>query len=134
MSKYIKSDTEKFEFITYYDYLSTASLIDEGFVNVKLPTNLKLNDYEIPNNYDFLLAFWEIPSDPDQYFFWHSTQKSSNITNYKNVKIDKLLEDGRSSIFPADRKKYYIDFQKTIVDDLPAIFLYYPYVYTIERK
>jgi peptide/nickel transport system substrate-binding protein len=80
------------------------------------------------------LAFWKIPLDPDQYFFWHSTQKDTNITNYKNVKIDKLLEDGRSSIFPSDRKKYYIEFQKIIAEDIPAIFLYYPYTYTIERK
>ena len=82
-----------------------------------------------------LLAFWKLPADPDQYFFWHSTQvKGGNITGLKNVRIDKLLEDGRKTLNPADRKKEYVDFQKILADELPAAFLYYPYSYTVERK
>ena len=81
-----------------------------------------------------LLAFWKVPQDPDQYFFWHSTQKQGNITGYKNVKIDKLLEDGRNTLAIEKRKKIYYDFQKVFMDDLPAVFLYYPNVYTISRK
>ena len=90
--------------------------------------------YERPDNFDLLLVFWNVPKDPDQYYFWHSTQKEGNIGNYSNVKIDKLLEEGRSTINIEERSKIYQEFQKIIQDDPPALFLYYPYVYTIERE
>jgi ABC-type transport system substrate-binding protein len=45
-----------------------------------------------------------------------------------------LLEAGRGTINLEEREKAYFDFQKNIQDDPPAIFLYYPYVYTITRK
>ena len=81
-----------------------------------------------------LLAFWKVPLDPDQYFYWHSTQNLGNIAKYKNVRVDKLLEDGRSTLDFKARKDIYDDFQKVITDDMPAYFLYYPYVYTIARQ
>ncbi|MFH1827528.1 MAG: ABC transporter substrate-binding protein [bacterium] len=134
LTKYIDATSSaKLDFITYYDYLPTASLIDENFNKIKLPTTLRLNDFQVPGQFDVLLAFWKPPYDPDQYFFWHSTQSQTNITGFKNVKIDKLLEDGRGSIHPNERKGYYQEFQKVLVEEHPAIFLYYPYIYTIER-
>ena len=93
--------------------------------------------YTRPDNFDLLLVFWNLPSNPDQYYFWHSTQiglKKSNISNYKNVKIDLLLEQGRNTIDLREREKIYQEFQKIIQDDPPALFLYYPFVYTIKRK
>ncbi len=82
----------------------------------------------------FLIAYWKVPSDPDQYYFWHSTQKQGNIGNYQNMKIDKILEDGRDTISIEMRKKIYDNYQKIIMDDPPGIFLYYPYIYIITRK
>jgi peptide/nickel transport system substrate-binding protein len=81
-----------------------------------------------------LLTVWSPPPDPDQYYFWHSTQEVGNITHYKNVRIDKLLEDGRKTLNINERKKIYKDFQRIIMDDHPALFIYYPYSYTIEKK
>ena len=81
-----------------------------------------------------LLTLWNPPIDPDQYYFWHSTQTNQNITNLKNVKIDKLLEDGRKVTNIEQRKQIYVDLQKVIADEVPAIFLYYPYSYTVSRK
>lgn len=135
LKKYTEgTSSAKLNFETFYDFLSTASLIDENLRSIGLSTNLKLTNFDNPEQFDMLLAFWQIPNDPDQYFFWHSTQEQGNITNYKNVKVDKLLEDGRSSLLVSDRKNHYLQFQRVIVDDLPAIFLYHPYIYTIERK
>lgn len=134
LTKYVDSTSSaKLDFITYYDYLPTASLIDENFNQINLPTTVRLNDFQVPGQFDLLLAFWKPPVDPDQYFFWHSTQTGTNITGLKNVKIDKLLEDGRNSIHPSERKEHYLEFQKVIAEEHPAIFLYYPYTYTIER-
>ncbi len=88
----------------------------------------------IPKDFQALLAVDQIPTDPDQYTLWHSTQKTTNITNYANVKIDKLLEDARVAQKEDERKALYQDFQRFLVDDAPATFLYYPYKYMVNYK
>jgi ABC-type transport system substrate-binding protein len=50
------------------------------------------------------------------------------------LKVDRLLEVGRSTYKISDRKEAYIDMQKTMSDDPPALFLFYPYSYTVKRK
>lgn len=88
----------------------------------------------VPESFQALLAINKISPDPDQYSLWHSTQKATNITHYKNVKIDKLLEDARATSQEKTRKELYQDFQKFLVEDEPAIFLYHPYRYKITYK
>jgi peptide/nickel transport system substrate-binding protein len=88
----------------------------------------------LPSDYQALLAIFDIPDDPDQYSIWHSTQTATNITHYQNPRIDKLLEDGRSQIENSERKKIYFDFQRYLLEDSPAAFLYYPTNYTISRN
>lgn len=135
LEKYIiASSAATINFNTYYDYLDIANEIDNMLNNIGLHTNLNLLSLERPNNFDILLAFLKVPLDPDQYYFWHSTQEEGNITDYKNLKVDKLLEDGRNILSADDRKKIYFEFQKIINDDCPAFFLYFPYTYTIKRK
>ena len=99
-----------------------------------LKIDINIISYDRLDKFDLLLVFWKVPQDPDQYYFWHSTQQEGNISNYKNVKIDKLLEDGRATINIEERNKIYQEFQKIIQDDQQALFLYYPYIYTIKRK
>lgn len=118
---------------TFYDYIYIAEKMKNNFQKMGAKINLRVLSY-IPNDFDMLLTVWNPPVDPDQYYFWHSMQERDNITNYKNVKVDKLLEDGRKVINIDERKKIYKEFQETIIDDLPAYFILYPYVYTIERK
>ena len=85
----------------------------------------------VPDNFQALLVYEQLMPDPDQYSLWHSTQNDTNITGYKNVKVDKLLEDARNTSDEAKRKELYFDFQKFLVEDAPAAFLYYPYKYKI---
>ena len=120
-------------FYTFYEYIDVAEKIKENLEKIGLKINLQVLSY-MPTDYDLLLTIWNPPIDPDQYYFWHSTQNAGNITNYKNVKIDKLLEDGRKFTSINDRTKIYYDFQRNLMEDLPADFIYYPYTYTIERK
>ncbi|MBP9798254.1 hypothetical protein KBC70_03875, partial [Candidatus Woesebacteria bacterium] len=84
--------------------------------------------------YDFFLAAWSPPTDPDQYFFWHSTQLGTNITKLDDKKIDKLLEDGRKFLNVKQRQSIYRDFQKTIADQIPAYFMYHPFEYVVQRQ
>lgn len=80
----------------------------------------------IAQNFQALLITQSIPLDPDQYFLWHATQAKTNLTSYDSKRADKDLEDGRRIIDESDRKEKYFDFQKTLLEDTPAVFLYFP--------
>ncbi len=80
----------------------------------------------VPQNFQALLITQNIPTDPDQYALWHSTQTQTNITKYANPRVDKDLEDGRQNLDLAVRKQKYQDFQKVLLDHAPAAFLYFP--------
>jgi ABC-type transport system substrate-binding protein len=88
---------------------------------------------DIPSDFQAFIYRIKLPQDPDQYVLWHSDQ-SNNITHYKNLRIDKLLEDGRSISDIEKRKKIYSDFQKYLTDDAPASFYYFPTEYTIYKE
>lgn len=138
-TKIVKKEIEatksaQLNLLTSYDYYDAADSIAGEIKKTGLKADINMISYDRPDNFDLLLVFWNVPKDPDQYYFWHSTQKKGNIGNYNNVKIDKLLEDGRSTINIEERSKFYQEFQTIIQDDPPALFLYYPYVYTIQRK
>ena len=97
-------------------------------VNAQLTTQIDIQ------NYDTLLAYGSITSDPDQYLFWHSTQSKTNLTKINHPPIDKLLEEGRQIFDLQERKKIYQEFQKILLEECPAIFLKFPTVYTVSRK
>lgn len=88
----------------------------------------------IPNEFQVYLAILDVPKDPDQYSIWHSTQGATNISHFQNPRIDKLLEDGRIELDLEERRNIYLDFQRFLVEELPAAFLYHPYTYRIVRK
>lgn len=118
---------------TFPQYFSLAQEISSAWEASGIKSKIKIED-TIPQEYQILLTAQEIPSDPDQYIFWHSTQKETNISHFANPKIDKLLEDGRKESDMEKRKKIYFDFQRYLVDETPAIFLFHPVSYTVSRK
>ncbi len=80
----------------------------------------------IAQNFQALLITQTITVDPDQYILWHSTQEKTNLTKYSSLRVDKDLEDGRKILDEEERKSKYEDFQKALLEDAPATFLYYP--------
>lgn len=118
---------------TLPNLLDVAEKIKQEWEAVGVKTEIEIVS-NIPNNYQAFLATIDIPKDPDQYSLWHSTQDETNISRLKNPRIDKLLEDGRTELDQILRKKIYLDFQRFLVEDVPAIFLYHPSYYTISRK
>ncbi len=117
---------------TFSSYADVAQSIADVWTTLGVPTTVKVVN-TVPSDYEVLLSGQDIPPDPDQYPFWHSTQTQTNITGFGNIKIDKLLEDGRQVIDTQSRTKIYADFQRRIVEESPVIFLYYPTVYSINR-
>jgi peptide/nickel transport system substrate-binding protein len=96
-----------------------------------LQQSIKERDYQ-------MLLFGEILSiDPDPLTLWHSSQKRDpglNLALYENKSADKLLDDARQALNPADRARKYADFQNLVIEDVPAAFLYSPlYIYGLSR-
>jgi peptide/nickel transport system substrate-binding protein len=113
--------------------LPTAEKIVSDWGKIGINADLQISP-SIPSEYQALIVIFQAPYDPDQYFMWHSTQLSTNISHYRNVRIDKLLEDGRQALNQEERKKIYWDFQRFLIEDSPAIFLNHPDFYQIIRK
>ena len=89
-----------------------------------LQQTIKERDYQ-------MLLFGEILNlDPDPFSLWHSSQKRDpglNLALYDNKVADKFLEEARQTLNPDERMGKYNEFQKLVVEDVPALFLYSPY-------
>lgn len=113
------------------EYQKVAETVQKAWEKIGIKSKIKIVQ-NIPSDFQVFIYRIKIPSDPDQYVLWHSDQ-STNITHYKNLRIDKLLEDGRSIADIEKRKKIYSDFQKYLTDDVPASFLYFPKEYNLSK-
>lgn len=79
-----------------------------------------------------------IPSDPDFYPLWHSTQLAENggqnYPSFENEIADILLIEGRLTLEQEKRRVIYSDFQQILAQELPALPLYHPiYNYAINQ-
>ncbi len=119
--------------VTTPPLLSIAEQIANHWREAGIKTTVQVSSI-VPDEYQTFLTILDIPKDPDQYAFWHSTQTQTNLSGYKNPRIDKLLEDGRTQLAIEERRKIYLDFQRFLLEDIPAAFLYHPAIYTIKRK
>lgn len=113
-------------------YVNQAEAVKENWKKIGVNSTVKVYSF-IPQDFDALLIAREIPKEPDQYYYWHSTQEG-NITGFKNPRIDKLLEDGRRTVDKEERKDFYYDFQRFLVEESPAVFLSHPVSYSIQRN
>ncbi|MEI8232273.1 MAG: ABC transporter substrate-binding protein [bacterium] len=125
--------SQKLELKTMLQYLDAAESIAQSWrdtlgiqVDVKVVSN-------VTSDYQVILTDFTPPIDPDQYTIWHSTQ-STNFTHFSNLKIDKLLEDGRRTSDQKLRDEIYQDFQRFLLEDCPAVFLFKSNSFTLSRK
>lgn len=112
---------------TTVELVTWAERIKEDWERyLKIKSNIRVVPVITPSSeFDVILGYGASPDDPDQYFFWH-TDQPGNITGYSNPRIDKLLEEGRRVFTKEERKKIYYDFQRFLLEDIPAIFLFHP--------
>lgn len=123
---------EKISLSTIPSMLNIAEQIKSDWEKLGVETEIQLINSP-SEEFEALLVSQQIPRDPDQYVLWHSTQ-ATNLSKYKSPKLDKLLEDGRKTLSQDERREIYQDFQRFLVEDSPAVFLFYPTVYSISRK
>jgi peptide/nickel transport system substrate-binding protein len=54
---------------------------------------------------------------------------------YTNSKVDKILEEARKTRNDSERMEKYLSFEKELLKDTPAIFLYSPeFIYITPKK
>ncbi len=112
----------------------------------KLGANVEIKTFDMgdlnqsvirPRKYDALLFGEIIGRDLDLFAFWHSSQRNDpglNIAIYTNSRVDRLLEDARTSSSTAARFEKYRQFENEIGKDIPAVFLYSPdFIYIISN-
>ena len=83
-----------------------------------------VRSYLQSRDYDVLVYEIELGSDPDQFVYWHSSQKSItglNLANYSSVMADTLLTTARSSGDIELRQAKYRSFVNYWLDEVPAI-------------
>lgn len=129
----IEVDQKEITITTFPQYVDVAERIAESWETLGLTVKVKIEN-TLPEDFQALLSVQNLPPDPDQYPFWHSTQQNTNVTKYANVRTDKILEDARKENDIATRKKLYADFQRFLAEDAPAVFYFYPIRYTVIRK
>jgi len=124
----------KITLTTSYDFFDIVEILKKQFAEVNINLEIQIINRIPSGDFSLLLSYWTVPNLDDQYFFWHSSQSESNLSHYQNLKVDKILEEIRATTKVSVKKKLAADFQKNFADDPPAIFLYYPYLYQIQRK
>jgi len=123
----------------------TADILKSQWGKIGVQVNidsLSISDvqenYIRPREYEALLFGQVVGADPDPYSFWHSSEKKDpglNLSLFGDSISDKLIEDGRMQFDSGKRAQDYIDLQKIIATEIPAIFLYSPnYAYPVSKN
>jgi len=105
----------------------------DSYANVGIKLTPRYLDQEVYSNvlqrknFQLILAGHYLGNNFDTYSFWHSSQggiNGSNLSNYRNVSTDQLLEDLRSTSDSQNKRAILESLNEKIKQDIPAIFLY----------
>lgn len=124
---------------------SVANILKEEWQKIGAEVELKffetgvLNQEVIrPRQYESLLFGEIVGRDFDLFAFWHSSQRNDpglNIALYANITADSLLENIRKTSLRREREDAYLEFEKEIEKDIPAVFLYSPdFIYATNKN
>ena len=114
-----------------------AELIKQDWEKLGIKVELKvfelgdLNQNVLrPREYDAVFFGEILGRSPDPYAFWYSKNRLDpglNIALYTNVKADALLEKIRATTDREQLAALYKSFNKLVLADVPASFIYSPY-------
>ena len=96
-----------------------------------------LNTVVHPKKFEAVLLGWSLALMPDAFPLWHSSSSKLggfNLVAYENEKVDKLIEQGSTTINRDELGNIYKEIFKIIADDLPYLFLYIPDAITVVNK
>jgi peptide/nickel transport system substrate-binding protein len=102
----------------------------------KLGVDVKLNllstntfiERLVSGDYDAFILGWQVKEKIDPTMVWNSDPEKGkfNLVSYKNPKVDSMIDRGLLTLDRRETKKIWAEFQRIIVEDIPATFLFYP--------
>lgn len=115
--------------------LPTAEYLRSALAEIGVETEIQSFDHatyikKIYTERDFdldvqVLANGYDPTDGVQRAYWSKNIKVglpwSNSAYYRNERVDQLLEQGAIEVDPAKRRDLYVEFQRIVFDEVPAI-------------
>lgn len=135
----------KFSIITTKSIQLAATLIRDYLKNIGIEVDLKiiplseLQQTHLKNkDFNAILIGESYTASADPYVFWHGAaikDPGLNLSLYSNKKVNKILEDMRQISEPTKRASKLEEFQKLVIGDAPAAFLYSPnYIYIVKNN
>ncbi len=126
------------------ELIAVGEKIVETYKSLGIDTELQIYDTNDltsnvirPREYEAILFGNVINRDLDYYAFWHSSQRNDpglNLASYTSIEGDKALEAARESSDPAEKLSYLQNFEKQVINDVPAVFLYSPdFIYVVPQ-
>jgi peptide/nickel transport system substrate-binding protein len=87
-------------------------------------------------DFDAAVVLFGGAPDPDAmlYNYWHSTGTLNRLASYNSPELDRLLEQGRTTIDAEKRKPIYDQIQKKLTEAAPWIWLYVGYEYRVMQQ
>jgi peptide/nickel transport system substrate-binding protein len=78
--------------------------------------------------FDSYIGGWALGWESDPYQLWHSkmadTPKSSNFISFRNKECDEIIEKGRLTFDPIERKKMFHRFHVILHEEQPYLFMF----------
>lgn len=120
-----------FQTFTYPDYQKVGELAFEMLKDIGFDVELKIDEWTIVRTKCYLpeascdihnSATGGLGPDAALYERFHS-KGAENKQFYKNERVDELLDKGRATIDPKDRKEIYDEALGLILEDSPVIFV-----------
>ncbi len=117
--------------------IETANIIQENWKKIGVKLDIEIfHPFHINNEiikarkYEMLLFGNIFGKSPDFFSFWHSSEKfypGLNLSLYDNKEADILIELIREDLEKESRQRNLNKLQSLIVNDQPAVFLYFPF-------
>lgn len=120
---------------SYQQLTPISLLIQQYWKDIGVKAEIKTMDWNsyiqqviVKRDYEASAAWWSTPADPDVLPYYDSSAANvgNNIPNYKNAKLDELLESGRRASGTQARKRIYNEAQVLMANELPYLYLWYP--------
>lgn len=126
------------------ELVAAGEKITETFNQLGIKTELQIHDINEltstvirPREYEIILFGNVINRDLDYYAFWHSSQRNDpglNLSAYASIDGDKALEQARNSTDTPEKLALLQKFEKEVINDVPAVFLYSPdFIYIVPQ-
>ena len=120
---------------SFQQLVPISLLVQQYWKDIGVKADLKTMDWNsyiqqviVKRGYQASAAWWSTPSDPDVLPYYDSSAANvgNNIPNYKNPKLDALLESGRKVSGDLARRRIYNEAQVLMAKELPYLYLWYP--------